>query len=91
MQIQVKQEHIDKGVQGKCGSCPIALAINENLVDGVISNVRYSRVDLVKNEVYLAEELWLPPEASRFIRSFDNGEQVQPFSFELEIPAEHRR
>jgi len=89
--MQVRQEHIDKGIREKCGSCPIALAINEHLVDGVISNVRYSRVDLVKNEVYLVEELRLPPEASRFIRSFDNGEQVQPFSFELEIPAEYRR
>lgn len=77
--VTVTQAHIDKGVARECTRCPIALAmidagIAEPWVDEVTVCVGAFGVDL-------------PAEAVAFVETFDNGDPVQPFAFELEIPS----
>lgn len=80
--IEVKAEHIAKGERMKPGCCPISLAIKD-------------RVDLgIGVRVYLDEacigftDFELPFEARQFVRCFDIGVEVKPFSFPLDIPAD---
>jgi hypothetical protein len=79
MKIVVTQEHIDRGIREECRACPIALAIMEALgwTDGV----------KVENDlVFVANaEYPLPTEAQVFVFNFDNGLEVIPFEFELEV------
>lgn len=82
--INVTQEEIYGGVRGDCERCPIALAIQR-----CVPNVR--TVSVCDSEIEIG--LWgipsmsvndPPSEAVDFIRKFDNGLDVSPFSFEIE-------
>lgn len=81
MKIEVKQHHIDAGV--KKNACPVALAINEKL------EMQPGSVFVHPNIVSIGEgiHLWvvgLPLSVNTFIRQFDSGDKVEPFSFELQ-------
>ena len=80
MKIEVKQEHIDKGLRrSKCG-CPIALAMSDAGFEYPSVNplriVYHNGLNTVGCEV--------PESAKQFILAFDVGECVKPFSFALE-------
>ena len=77
--IRVKQEHIDAGKRRKGTSCPIALAIQEAVGDGVRVRVYYSFLEVDEMQFYL------PTVAQSFVHEFDrNGKrEVKPFSFEI--------
>jgi hypothetical protein len=81
--INVTQEHIDKGKKISCSNCPVALAIGERVTtESVYVHPRF---------IYLGKlmtERDLPKEAQRFIRRFDGEKEVEPFSFDLDIPDE---
>lgn len=85
--INVTAEHIAQGVQAECTRCPIALAIGEALPDATYVSVNLRAIELTDgpHEVYLQDPL--PIRARAFIREFDNGWPVRPFSFELPYPA----
>lgn len=81
MKIQVKQEHINKGIRGDFGSCPIALAIREALSGKYVDvGVGFCKVE--------GETASLPSEVRRFIVIFDDSIQdrkwLEPFEFELD-------
>ena len=84
MTIKVEQEHIDKGKMNECERCPIALAIMS--VTGCWAHVRHYAVDLDTDH----GTMWclLPKEAIRFIKKFDKGLPVDPFSFDIDIGEE---
>ena len=39
IEIKVTEKHINRGLRGECGACPIALAVNESLGDKYFSTV----------------------------------------------------
>ena len=80
MKIKVTQQDIAKGSRKKCDNCPIARAIKRETKSPVWVNSNH--VDyLVKNELVVH---LLPKKAITFIKRFDAGETVKPFTFEIE-------
>jgi hypothetical protein len=78
MKVEVKQEHIDKGVPSNGCECPIALALGEMFPD--------AQVLVCDGRIEVGFEVAAPPqEAKEFINDFDDGEPVAPFSFDLDI------
>jgi hypothetical protein len=77
--VQVTQEHIDKGERHICARCPAALAMSDaGLEAGVYSDF-----------LYLAdsgESVAMPWDVARFIKKFDLGWPVEPFTFDIDIP-----
>lgn len=80
MRIDVTQEDIDKGVKKCHCTCPIALALKRQ------TRVAYEVSDDCVVAVTDRFAHGLPEHASSFIRAFDMGLIVAPFSFELDIP-----
>ena len=76
MIINVTQENIDKGTSTCVWACPIALALRKIAKDeeGVSVYDTHCYIDDVNYN--------LPPEATSFIQNFDEGINVNPFSFE---------
>ena len=79
MIIEVTEQHIRHGTRNNCEHCPIALAVNEtfNINTAVVSGE-----DFAIGEGINFKEYSLPQEARDFIRQFDDGDEVQPFTFE---------
>ena len=77
MNIKVTQEHIDKGIRGKCRLCPIALAIKDEIGKIVMVNVFDVDID--------GQVIRLPTTAFDFVQRFDADLKVSPFTFELEL------
>lgn len=80
--INVDQNCIDKGIQENHLCCPIALAcrVAGMPVPSITNGKCYKNYpDLTENGIPL------PPEAIAFYQAFDRGEEVKPFSFNLEI------
>lgn len=78
MIIQVKQKHIKNGIKSDPCNCPVALAIKERL----------STEDVIVDDLGIGIGLYLETFRSTkklesFIKNFDNGKKVKPFSFRL--------
>jgi hypothetical protein len=90
MKIQVTDKHIRESLH--CATnCPIALAIKEVLGRGYTLGVSpdgesfclyFKRTD---DRFRPLTKVILPKQASKFIKEFDQGKQVEPFEFELEV------
>lgn len=83
MQLEITQEDIDKGKQGDCGLCPIALAIRRKLPKSnplVLSNRVFITDEHSKNKQYYFR---MSSNAQEFICEFDNGFPVKPIEIEL--------
>lgn len=85
MKIEVTQEDINNGKQGNATACPIALAATRAFKVSVL--VGYSL--LIVGEVWRGRTYKLSPAAYDFRRSFDVGEPVQPFTFEVPDAPHH--
>lgn len=85
MLIEVKQEHIAKGVRQNCSLCPVALAIHAKMKTdcGAECSVMMSYVQLFLNYVPKYNVVRLPVDVSKWIERFDNTGVGEPFSFEL--------
>lgn len=68
--INIKQEHLDRGVKYLLNECPIGLAAKEVLKPNMLDTADLQRQPL-------------PKEAIDFMRKWDNGEKVQPMQFSL--------
>jgi hypothetical protein len=91
--IHVTNEDILAGKQGSCQFCPVALAVKratnkshvEVGIDGIcfydkpIEELSYADI---RNSVQIP----ISKEVEKFIVYFDEKYQVEPFSFELELP-----
>lgn len=84
VKIEVLQSDIDSGRPDDCGFCPVALAIKR------AANVKTIHVSLATVVIYFTKSslcrIKLPAEANEFIDKFDAEKEVEPFSFDLEIP-----
>lgn len=87
--INVTQQHIDKGCRIQASNCPIALAIDELLKEPLQAWVCQSNIGIgAEGEERFRYQENTPESAKEFITRFDAGEPVEPFSFDLDIPAE---
>lgn len=77
MRIEVTEDDIATGSLFSWG-CPIAKAISRAM-QGEEALVRGTCVDLE----YAYEPVSLPRAARKFVRDYDAGKPVKPFSFEL--------
>lgn len=80
MKIYVTWEHIREGKdnRGCAMTCPIAWAMRDaGCVDPVVSDRH------VEWGADAFERGHLPTDAQVFIRNFDDGQPVEPFSFEI--------
>lgn len=78
MIINITQEHINRGQKCRAHRCPMALAVQDqlNLSPGLVAVTQYT--------LYIdCKALTLPPAASNFVKSFDAGREVSPFTFEV--------
>lgn len=75
MKISVTQKHIDRGIRENMRSCPIALAIRERIGAEVSVGANYAHCP--------GKGVWwmLPIKINDFIREFDRGIEVKPFTF----------
>jgi len=74
MIISVTEEHIKKGVKASYRTCPIALALEDAGFDS-------PKVSVASYWYQDAKRLNLPLKVQKFIKDFDNGKKVRPFSF----------
>lgn len=83
MKVIVTQDHIARGRQGP-NSCPVALALKETSSDfaNVIVGPQWF---FSRNEEFhiTYQSTNLPKKVQQFIKKFDAGEPVKPFSFEI--------
>lgn len=80
VRIEVKQRHIQDGVKGECFMCPVALAVTE--ITHCMTRVGTEFIK-VYDEPF--QKFEMPAEVAKFIEEFDDGDSVQPFSFDLPL------
>jgi hypothetical protein len=78
MRIIVTQQNIDNGGRMMKSCCPIALSLKDAGKLGVSVDERYIKYTDSKGQHVET----LPQEATKFIKTFDNGGSVCPFEFE---------
>lgn len=85
--INVTEKDICKGCKGDEQNCPIARAVLKNLKEGFVSVDSEGQIVVYDAEDGTIVNTPNSPRRSRFIEKFDNGQQVKPFRFLLNIPA----
>jgi len=88
VKINVTKYQIENGTRVSPYNCPIARAIRRNIM---IKGDRYKDVSVGADNVDIFSlpktvNVKLPKEAKEFIRRFDSGLPVKPFSFTLRVP-----
>ena len=86
--VRVEQRHIDEGVPNEPGMCPVALAIKGQ------PGCRRVLVGHCGGHVYFENfrppaSFHLPKKVSKFILDFDEGEDVEPFEFKMNLESDH--
>lgn len=79
--VEVTAEDIKKGERGFTWGCPIALAAKRKT--GLDWSVTRMGMRLYDDDGRLSEYANIPVEAETFIKKFDAGELVLPFSFPI--------
>lgn len=92
--IEVRQEHIDRGVRGSTAQCPVALAAKQQMPEqlgyhtqGVAvlgDSIEWGRHGIF----WRGQRTSLPFVARTMIRLFDSGTPISPFTFHIEVPDE---
>lgn len=82
--ITVNKTNIKKGKPCSAGGCPIALAVGREFPGKVVS-VSDDVIEVFEPFKYGATAVFYhtPRSAQRFIKRFDNGQPVEPFTFAL--------
>jgi len=89
LKIEVTEQHIKDGRVGSCTQCPIALAVKEQVKCGEEQYVavRFFSATICYNTKEGSrrfDKYALPDSAYYFIKRFDYGGDVKPFTFEME-------
>lgn len=82
MRINVTAEDIANGQPHRCSWCPVALALRRHLLAAKVSVASKIIVTLEDGTGFVKDT---PLEACNFIRDFDNGRSVIPFTFDLPV------
>ncbi|QDK02061.1 hypothetical protein SEA_GIBBLES_104 [Gordonia phage Gibbles] len=78
MKVTVTQEHIDNGKPYEICNCPIALALK----DKDFNHVEVSTIGMTASKDDELLYYTIPTVAKEFIKAFDDGQPVKPFTFE---------
>lgn len=76
--VEVTEDDIKKGVPGEADACAIVRAVRRATGRRVV-NIDGESVEIMKDDFYMA----LPKKAKQFVLDFDDGKDVEPFSFVL--------
>lgn len=79
--IEVTGDDIEKGYPRICTSCPVARAITRvlKLKWSDVVRVGWTQISINGKHYNVTEQFGI------WIRNFDNGRSVEPFTFQLEI------
>lgn len=84
MLVDVTQTEIDNGTPGMCGFCPVARALQRTTgFPWFVSERDAVPMTRLLDPTYTHR--LLPEAVSAWIRSYDAGERVQPFAFEIDL------
>lgn len=76
VKIRVTAENVRKGVRNSFTNCPISLALINSGIKGFVASTT------VLSELFGGSPIFsLPRSAQRFIKSFDLGKAMKPFTF----------
>lgn len=78
--VRVNKDHIEKGKRADCEACPIALAISEADDYRRVWEVGHDGA-VVYGETGPVARMELPEMAVSWMRAFDEGHPVRPFTF----------
>lgn len=88
IKVQVTDAHIKSGTRKNPEFCPIARALRNTILLGY--KVRTGTLDIdrarPRNRRLIQQERTLPLKARNFIKKFDLGAKVKPFTFFLNVP-----
>jgi hypothetical protein len=84
--IRVTAEDIRQGKRNNCYGCPITLAVARALPK-FYAKVYKKDLHLIPRQAQARpwQIFALPEQATRFVRDFDAGQVVEPFSFVIEL------
>lgn len=85
MRIRVTQDNINHGLRGSCTSDPVALALRDEGFLKPYVTAEKIQVDGRLGWRILRQTAPAPYSVYDFIHSFDQGEPVSPFSFEVDL------
>lgn len=85
MKINVTQRDIDSGLRNDCTLCPVARAIKRRLGKSKSVQVFETSIDIYNSKDRLEKQYNIPELAQLFIKNFDTGCPVGPFSFTLNL------
>ena len=87
IKVDLEQKHIDHGTACNSGSCPAALAITEALPGVHAVKVESWTIYLYRTSGHtFGMAVDTPDSVTNFIKDFDRGRPVKPFSFNLDVP-----
>ena len=84
MKIKVTLKDIEEGYRGSCYDCPIALAFKREVKTTSHTGLSIGAERILHREVHEWDTYTLPKKAQTFIKRFDDGKPVKPFTFEIE-------
>lgn len=86
--VELKQEHIDRGVRKSTYSCPIAIALIEQIrLKSVFVNGPTN--ELILDGHFARLNFLLSDNAQSFLTRFDRGLPVDPISFSIFFPLDN--
>ena len=80
MKVNVTRQDIDQGERANCCNCPVARAIARLVPEGDQVEVLYASILRRGLQCRIVR---IPEEVRDFIKKFDRGRWVKPFSFDL--------
>lgn len=82
--LVVTKEHISSctPLNWSCRSCPVARALKDATGETWYVDYDWAQQDVIRDA---DRAIKLPKRVERFIRGFDAGKRVRPFSIELEV------
>lgn len=88
--LRVTAKHIEDGVKASCQDCPVALAVIDIVRPEFYSHVSARRIRLESIDGRILWSAISPQPVQRFIRRFDDTEELthEPFECDLDIPKE---
>lgn len=88
--VPVTAHHIACGRRFRCYSCPMALAVDELLIDGYSAHVSPSELAITTHLIPRMEPgevvIPLPAAAIRFVEDFDDERPVSPRDYLIPLP-----
>lgn len=93
--IDVTQEDINEGFKCDCTFCPVARALARHIINTkvmyVLVDTEYMKLSRVGAKLADRTDIRIcrtPDKARDFIYRFDDGDEVHPFQFTIQVPPE---